>query len=360
MINKELSKKILTIGPDYTPPKGGIEMVLMSYSQLIPDFQFISSWRSTSKFKVVIHFLKQIPRIIYTLLRKKDIEIVHLHGSFKGSVYRKLILLYLVKSLFKKKVIYHSHGSNFEVHFNKASRFNKYLIRQLIERSDVIICLSHSWKIFFESNFNCKSVRVLNNIINIPGIKYNQHKNSDIIKYLFLGLIGERKGIYDLMNLIIRDRAIFDFKIEIHIGGNGEVDKIEEIIKDNNLDSIVKFHGWVSGEKKSELLNMSDVFILPSYNEGLPIAILEAMSYNLPIISTNVGGIPEIIENGVNGFLINPGNLDQLKRAILHFMNNKQDISSFGSISGLKSQSYFPDKVISDLEKIYNELLMNN
>ena len=73
MINKELSKKILTIGPDYTPPKGGIEMVLMSYSQLIPDFQFISSWRSTSKFKVVIHFLKQIPRIIYTLLRKKDI-----------------------------------------------------------------------------------------------------------------------------------------------------------------------------------------------------------------------------------------------------------------------------------------------
>lgn len=357
-ISANISKQILTIGPEFDPPKGGIEMVLFSYSLYIQKFQFISSWRNTSKFKVIIHFITQIPKIIFELKKNKEIKIIHLHGSYKGSIVRKLILLYLIKILFDKKIIYHSHGSKFEDNYKNADSLSKFFIKKLIENADVIICLSYSWKSFFESNFSCKKVAVLNNIINLPELKIKVHERNSIIKFLYLGLIGERKGIYDVMNLIINNRSIFESKIEIHIGGNGETENLERIIKENQLETIIKFHGWVSGSKKIELLNDSDVFILPSYNEGLPIAILEAMSYSLPIISTKVGGIPEIIDDGLNGFLITPGNLKELKKAMLFFIDDENSIKLFGINSKLKSQLFFPENVLNDLTKIYSDLLL--
>jgi len=356
-INIKSSRHVLTIGPEFNSPKGGIEMVLMSYSQTIPDFQFLSSWKQTSKIKVIFHFIKQLPKIFYKLWKDKEIEIVHLHGSYKGSLIRKLILLFLIKTLFRKKIIYHSHGSQFEKIYESAGSCNKFIMHELIEHSDSIICLSVSWKRFFETNFNCKSIYVLKNIINKPIIISKKNSKRNVIKFLFLGILGERKGIFDLLNVIIKYRYIFESKIEIHIGGNGETEKVQNIIKTNHLEPIIIFHGWVSGIKKIELLNDSDVFILPSYNEGLPIAILEAMSYGMPIISTNVGGIPEVIETGVNGFLVNPGNLKELKKAIHFFMTNVQYIDSFGEISKFKSLQFFPENVLNDLNIIYTDLL---
>ena len=76
--------------------------------------------------------------------------------------------------------------------------------------------------------------------------------------------------------------------MELKIGGNKNEEKLKKQIKDFNIQEIVTFEGWVSGNKKLELLNWADVFILPSFNEGLPISILEAMSYGMPIISTPV------------------------------------------------------------------------
>ena len=96
---------------------------------------------------------------------------------------------------------------------------------------------------------------------------------------------------------------------------------------------------------------------MPSYIEGLPISILEAMSYGKPIISTNVGAIHEIVKNNENGFLISPGNLEQIEKSIKHFIENPQDIEKFGKVSAKMAEKYLPDSVILQLESIYNEIL---
>ena len=102
---------------------------------------------------------------------------------------------------------------------------------------------------------------------------------------------------------------------------------------------------------------MADAYILPSYNEGLPISILEAMSYSLPIISTNVGGIPEILKNGENGFIMSPGDKDAMYRAILELMNNEKLRMDMGKASYSKVQEHMPNFVERQLNDLYRSLL---
>ena len=93
-------------------------------------------------------------------------------------------------------------------------------------------------------------------------------------------------------------------------------------IKDNNLDEMVKFVGWVSGDAKSKILSTTDILVLPSYYEGLPISVLEAMSYAMPVITTPVGGIPEVVTDGVEGTLFTPGDKASLTQTIDTYIEN--------------------------------------
>jgi glycosyltransferase involved in cell wall biosynthesis len=119
----------------------------------------------------------------------------------------------------------------------------------------------------------------------------------------------------------------------------------------------VQFAGWVSGTKKAELLNKCDIYVLPSYNEGLPISILEAMSYGKPVISTNVGGIPEIVKPGFNGWLFQPGDRDALNGIILEVLAEKEKLKQYGINSMTVSAGYTPQSVVKSLEQLYAKMI---
>jgi glycosyltransferase involved in cell wall biosynthesis len=129
------------------------------------------------------------------------------------------------------------------------------------------------------------------------------------------------------------------------------------MIRQHKLEDIVFFEGWVSGEKKTTLLQESDVYVLPSYFEAMPLSILEAMSYGLPVIATTVGGVPEIVKNGKNGFLITPGDKKELAKSIKMFLHDMSLLRAYGETSSCLVQPYFAKNVLPKLEKIYNGLL---
>ena len=174
---------------------------------------------------------------------------------------------------------------------------------------------------------------------------------------LFLGRLGKRKGIYDLLDVLKNNKEKYEGKILLLIGGDGETEKVVNYIKQNNLDNIVKFKGWISGRQKILLLNQADTYILPSYNEGLPISVLEAMSYSLPIISTNVGGIPEILKHGVNGYLIHPGNKNEIEESINNLISDKGLREKMGRASRYMVKEHLPEYVEKQLSNLYNKLL---
>lgn len=348
--------KVLVISPNYKLRKGGIASVISLYSRYLKqNFNYSPSIYFQSVILSTILFPINLLVIILKLAFNESTKIVHIHGSHDGSFFRKYLIFLVSKKLFNKKVIFHLHSSNFHIFYENASSKTKLKIRDLINQSDAVIVLSEEWRDFILDNFKQKRIRILENIVEKQN-KLNKRSNNDNLILLFLGRLGERKGIFDLLEVLSNMNELNKNAIELYIGGDGEVKRLEESIKDNNLKN-VHFVGWVKDQQKDKLLNKCDVFVLPSYNEGLPISLLEAMSYGKPILSTETGGIPRILKNNVNGFLIEPGNKTQLQESILKYINKKELLETHGN-EGLKIVSdYYPENVLSKLNNIYGEIL---
>jgi glycosyltransferase involved in cell wall biosynthesis len=127
--------------------------------------------------------------------------------------------------------------------------------------------------------------------------------------------LGKRKGTYDLLeafeSLVKRQP-----NARLVLPGDGEVDEIKALVKEKGLEDVVEVPGWVSGAAQDELWNRTDVYTLPSYNEGLPGSVLEAMSAGLPCVSTPVGGIPEAVLDNQTGYLVDAGDVAGLEKAL--------------------------------------------
>jgi len=340
-ISSDISSNILTVGTDYHNHRGGVGAVIEVYNQYYEVFNFIATHRpGSSIFKIYI-FILSLFKLIIALISNKKIKIIHIHGASYGSFYRKYIIFIISKYFFRKKIIYHIHGGGYKDFYKESNIVSKRLIRNLLSKADVVICLSQSWVEYFEQNFRIKRLIVLANIIDYPVLnEYSARK--DIITFLFLGLICKEKGIFDLIEVIGKGQEQFRARIKLLVGGNGEIQHLRELIKKYQIEDIVEFLGWISSVEKASVLNNSDVYILPSYHEGLPISILESMSYAKAVISTKVGGIPEIVGNNENGLLIDPGNLEQIKQSLIFFIENPKKIEEFGVISAQKAQKYLP------------------
>ena len=351
MIGLYISKHILTLGCQWKKPKGGIAVVLNSYSRIYQKFNIIVNSNGKNTVANAVQLLYSLIATTLKLLLCRRITIVHIHTASNNSFRRSAMFISLAK-FFKRKVVIHIHGGGFKEYYEKNTSF----VHKNLLKCDTIIALTEYWKEFFEG-LGFENVIVVPNIVDSPIIQEKKY-HDDKVHILYLGLITKAKGIYDLLEAFSKHNDELKGKVLLHIGGNGETGKLQEIIAQKALSSIVKFEGWVGGKKKIELLNNADIFILPSYTEGLPISILEAMSYKLPVISTPVGGIPEVIEDGKNGILFTPGDKEALYQAIDKLYTDKIQRKSMGELSYSKVQSYFPDNVSEKLENIYKELLM--
>ena len=343
------ARNVLTIGIDYRIVRGGVAAVENVYSTFYQPFNHLTTTVTNGQVKKLLVLCKAILQFLYWMLFHPEIKILHVQGASNASFWRKRIFIYIAK-WFDKKVVYHMHGGG----FGDFSRKHPQAVKRLLEKCDVVIALSDYWKSFFESELHFKNVVVVKNVIAEPVINPNK---TTCFSLLFLGLLGQNKGIYDLLDCLNEHKSVFSGKLKLFVGGNGEISKVTQIISKYGLSDIVSFEGWVSGDKKIELLNKVDAYILPSYHEGLPISILEAMSYSLPIISTNVGGIPEILKNGENGFIMSPGDKDAMYRAILELMNNEKLRLDMGKASYSKVQEHMPGFVERQLSDLYRSLL---
>jgi len=359
-ISSEISRQILTIGPDYSKHRGGIGSVIEIYSKYFEDFKFLATYKLGSNIYNIFVFIGFIFKFILKLITDRTINVVHIHGASYGSFYRKYICFIIAKFLFHKKVIYHIHGAEFKLFHSRANYLTKKIFSYFINKVDGLICLSIQWQTFFESVFQPKSLIIVPNIIDYPSKNKRKSTSTGPVIFLFLGAIGNRKGVFDLLNVLSQRNNYYHGKIKLLIGGDGEVEKLKNVIAEKNLSGIVEYLGWVTKEKKIDCLQKCDVYILPSYNEGLPISILEAMSYGKPVISTNVGGVPEIVIYNRNGILIEPGNLVQLENSINFCIENRTLLNDYGNESKLIVKKHLPDGVIDMLVNVYSDMLVRD
>lgn len=354
-MDSQLSSKILFIGIDYRNPIGGIASVENEYSKFIKPFKFIRTSSNTPQLEKALIVLEGLLKFTWTMLTDSNIKIVHVNAASDASFWRKRIFISLAK-IFNKKIVYHNHGGGFK----RFTSQHPKAVQRTLAKVDCIVALSEDWANFFNSQTSCQNVKIIKNVVPLPQTKpleNGEHDTKKIMQLTFLGKITPEKGIYDLVELIAENKDLYNGRIHLSIGGNGETAKLQKEIYSKGLENIVTFVGWVNGDKKEELLNSTDVYVLPSYYEGLPISILEAMAHKKAIISTTVGGIPEIVIDSENGFLITPGDKQALKCAIDKLLQDATLRTKMGKNSFQKVQPYFPENVDKSLCDLYQSLL---
>ena len=300
-------------------------------------------------------FFANAYRKLKKLIKQDAFDIIHIHMSYKGSFYRKYYVAKLCKR-YSKKVIIHLHGSEFKDFYNGGNAKRKKQIQELFSIADASIVLGKDWRNFILKIAPRANVIVINNAVSLP-VFYNK-EISKLRKFLFLGALIQRKGVIDLLQAVkqMKNQGVSDFCLLI-AGSGTEEQRLKEYAQTNGLQGCVEFLGWITKEQKPELLKKADVLVLPSYNEGLPIAILEAMSYGLPIISTDVGSIAEAVKENENGFLIKPGDVDSLAHAMIQLTNNSNLWKQESNTSKKICEKNFSENVFFEaVEKVYRGL----
>ena len=285
----------------------------------------------------------------------RHVSSAHVHIAMRGSFWRKSIFCSLARAL-SIPVILHLHGSQFELFYDEQPRWRKRLIRSQFESAYTVLVLSESWRTFVQRVAPEAHVVILPNYVHASPAERTLPNSSDVaeISVLFLGLLGPRKGIYDLLQAW---RQVCDFApgAILNVGGNGEIDKVKQTVTELGLDNNVNVLGWIAGTQKDAALHAADIFVLPSYNEGLPISLLEAMGLGVPVISTTVGGIPELIEDGETGILVEPGDAEGLAESLLRLLRDPQLRVRIGEAGRRRVQeNYSADSVLPRLQQVYD------
>lgn len=340
--------------------KGGIAAVVNGYrgSQLEKDFNviYVESYKDGSRLSKILKAIGGYFHFVKVLLIDMP-DIIHMHTSFGPSFYRSLPFIWMA-SWVKKPIINHCHGAEFENFYITASEKKKRLIRKAYGKCRVMIALSDEWKENLSKIVPVENIAVIENysIMHDDAVKERVNRESNK-QVLFLGTIGKRKGCYDIP--AVAEKVAREIpNVKFVIAGDGDIPQIKALLKEKKTVKNVIFPGWVRDLKKDKLLRQSDIFFLPSYNEGMPMSILDAMGYALPIVSTDVGGITKIVRDGENGYTCQPGQIDSFVSKIVDLLKSEDDLKKMGIKSyNIVKEKYSLEYHLKLLSLLYNKVM---
>ena len=337
--------------------KGGMVSVVKNYLGCRDwgnvRITFIPTHIETNKYLLMAYFSIAYIRILGLILLGK-IDIAHLHVAERGSFYRKAFILQTLKR-FGVKVILHHHGAEFDLFYNGLSGKRKEYVNKILRMADLNIVLSQRLVQMIKGKSPEAKVEVLYNAVNVPQTNPYDIQSHNV---LFLGRLGHRKGTYDLLEVIRRIDKELSSDVKFYLCGDGEVEEVKKKVEALGIGHRIAHIGWIDGQQKDNFMKQSMINVLPSYNEGLPMTILETMAHGIPNISTSIASIPEVLHDGENGFLITPGDVDKLKGRLLQLVKNEQLRIKFSMESyRLIRKEFSLDSNIRRLKDIYKNLL---
>ena len=334
--------------------RGGITSVVKAHQQGKQWTEYNCKWIEThidtGMFMALWYLFKSYLQFLFNLPFAK---IIHIHLSEPGSAMRKL-LYFFPAHLFGKKTIVHFHAFSPDTTINGKKQ---WVYRYIFSRANKVIVLSNTWKKAVYSKFNIKNIEVIYNpcITVINDKQYQRQK-----QILYAGTINARKGYADMIRAFAKIADMYkDWNIVF--AGNGEVEQGKALAKELGIENQCKFLGWVNGEQKDKAFKEASIFCLPSYAEGFPMAVLDAWTYGLPVITTPVGGIPDVAQNGENMLVFTPGDIDKLADCMHKLIDDKELYNRTSKASTHFANETFSLKEInSQIGNIYKELISND
>ncbi len=317
------SAKVVMVGTSLDAP-GGMTSVVKLYR----DAGLFETWNicylNSYERPGLATQLRVVTRALASFLRlliAGKVVLLHVHSASRGSFWRKSIFCALAKS-FGVPYIFHLHSGEFPLFVrDECGPLARWWVNRTLHSACCVIALTSSWRDALKMLAPKSKIVVLGNPVVISDTLPVRSKKS--LNILFLGRLREKKGVFDLVKAIphVLERVP---EARFTIAGDGDLKRVAQQAQALGVSHAVHLPGWVEGPVKDTLLAATDVLVLPSYFEGLPMCILEAMAMGVPVVSTKVGGIPEVLENGACGALIDPGDVVALASAITTFLLDQE------------------------------------
>lgn len=355
--------KILIIVSHFQPPITGGEIYNDKlYKYLANKFhqvEVVSIYDTPFRFKggfifrnlwfiKLLYYRKNNMIIIEDIVRSSDLFIFNITNNLLRGAFRKNI-----KTI---PLVHHTYSSLEKNRFNQTLKIiYEYLFMFFADKIIVNSAFTQEevYKIIKKRN---KDVLIAHPGLSIHHYKKNI-KDGRNLELLFVGSVTRRKDvktIIDSLYILISKYNMSNVRLHIVGALDKESDyslEVRDICKSLNLEENVKFHGRVNDDMLAILYSNSDIFVFSSLWEGFGMVLAEAMHYKLPIVATNVGAIPFLVKDGVNGFLIPPGDSEKMAYSIFRLIKNPKSREMIGKINYEKSLEFNWENTFEQIEK---------
>ena len=346
------ARRLLVVGPGLKG-RGGIAAVIQMHQRSAVwqkrDGHLLATYDDRSVLHKVFSALRAwvlAPWYIY------HAEIVHVHLAAQISLLRKLPIVWMAKML-RRPIVIHLHAATESSLFASTPRA---AVRFTFGSATRIVALSQSWADVLHRHFpKAKVAVIMNPVLLRQTVRHAPVANPMI---LLVGKLEPRKGYPELLAaavIVLREFPTARFCL----AGHGEIEKARKLACELKIESAVDLPGWVDGERLETVYRQASIVVLPSYGEGVPMSVLEAMSYGVPVVCTPVGGVPEWIDDEQNGLLVEPGNVQALAVQILRLLHDSHLAARLGEAGRATVQQRCTlEQVSASLDALYTDILV--
>lgn len=310
--------------------------------------EYIATHADGSRTERVALYARAVRRFAEILLRERRVA-VHLHTGPAANFWRDLPYM-LATIAAGRPLLVQIHGAGFERFYDRCDTAARAVIRFVLDRASAVVVATDSRRSWVRSICrNANAVSLPNPVEAIQAASSPGQRNM----VLFLGKLQQSKGIFDLLQAIAGLRATFP-DVRLVCAGDGDRIAVARHAERLGIADAVKFTGWVGPSGKRALLENAAAFALPSYDEALPMSLLEAMSAGVPAIASPVGGVQEVVVDGVTGFLVAPGDTQTLERVLGRVLADRALAERIGT-AGRQSVRlrYSPERAVPRIEALY-------
>ncbi|MCP5142376.1 MAG: glycosyltransferase family 4 protein [Gammaproteobacteria bacterium] len=352
--------KILQLGP-LPPPVGGMATVIADLSreqEARHEVRILNNVKTTALDRAlwqgVVAQLRLLLKLAGWCLGWRP-DVVHVHTCSWGTFWRNGIDVLLAR-LFFRRVVLHIHGAEFHKFLASLAPGRAWLARRVFALADAVIVLGEQWAEIIGPWCPQGRVHVVPNGVPVPDSTATGAEDAPPV-ILCLGNYERRKGQADLIATLARMTQPARLLLHGFESEPGQREKLAELAASLGLGERVALPGPVMGAAKEAAVRASDLFCLPSYDEGLPMSMLEAMAAGLPVVVTSVGAIPEALVDGEDGVIVPPGDSAALARALDDLLADAGKRGRIAAAGRAKvERDYSVARVARDVDAIYEAL----
>ena len=345
--------RVLHLGPDV---RGGMTAVMKGLlrSPLAERYrlEIVATHEGSGAARRIGVFGRAMARLSWWSLRGRG-RIVHVHATVRGSMYRKALCVLLAKAL-RRRVVLHVHSGPGDIASTRQrlGPLSVALFRAMFRLADVVLAVSEASAAALEAGYGTERVAVVPNAAPQPAEPLAR-RPGESAGILFLGgFANPVKGGEELLAALALPQAR---ELRVVLAGPGELPEQGQRLQEGG--GAIEWRGWLEDEEKERLLCEVGIFVLPSTSEGLPMALLEAMAYELAIVATEVGGVPDVLSDGEDAIVVRPGDPEALADALAGLAADEALRGRLATAAAVRARRLGAEQVTDRLDAIYRELL---